>query len=99
MNRNVGQFHKETEAYVNTICQAFIAPHEDFLTVECRHKGTEGVSYIKLTDAADTATFFDVTGMKPEDICLLMSKVIVGEETSEMINDYEQRKEIALLFR
>lgn len=96
---NTGQFYRMTEDYVNEICQAFITPHEDFETIICTHTGTSGTAFIKLTDATDTAVYFDITAKSPADICRLLSRVIVGEETPEMILDYEKRKEVAQLFK
>ena len=96
---NTGQFYKEAENYVNTVCQAFIAPHEDYIKIECKHKGSDGIAYIKLTDASDCAEYFDITALNTEGICKLVGRIIAGQETPERLTKYEQRKEIAKLFR
>ena len=96
---NNGQYQKHTQDYVNEICQAFIAPHQDFEKIECRFKGTDGIGYIKLMDAADTASYFNITGLDIEGVCKLVARVIAGEETPELLTKYEERKEVAPLFR
>lgn len=96
---NTGQQFKQIEQYVSEICQAFIEAHDDFMTVECRHRGSEGVAYLKLIDAADTAEYFDISELDLQGVCILIAQIICGEETPQKLIDYNERKEVAKLFR
>ena len=97
--KNKGQLYTEVEEYVNTTCKAFIAPHSDYIDIACKHKGSEGEAYIKLVDAADQAYYYNITDLNTEDICKLITKIIVGEHTPRMLTEYADRKEVAQIFR
>ena len=96
---NTGQHFKAIEEYVNTTVQKFIEPHEDFMSISMKHKGSEGIAYLKLVDAADDAEYFDASSLDEHGLCVLISKIIAGDACEEKLMDYEQRKEVAKLFR
>lgn len=98
-NKNKGQQYKEIEQYVNNACAAFIEPHGELVSISCRHTGSEGEGYIKVVDASDTANYYSVTDLTAEEICKLVATLVNGDYTRRKIEDYEQRKTIAQLFR
>lgn len=94
-----GEFYKATENYVKDVCGAFIAPLEDWESIECRHTGSDGISYIRMTDAAGMPSYFEATGLTIEQVGYLVAKIIAGEACESKITNYEQCKQIARLFR
>ena len=97
-NKNKGQMYKEAETYVNDVCGAFLAPHSEFVSIECKHKGTEE-AFVRVVDSADTVKFYNITGIDLEAICEMVVKVVTGEHTAREVSDRDKRKEVAKLFR
>ena len=93
-----GEFFKQTDAFINEICQPFIAVNGDWLSIEVKRKGTDGESYIRMVDAAYDSYYYDVTAMSVEQIGVLVANIISGNKEKQ-ITSYENRKEIAKLFR
>ena len=96
--KNKGQMYKEAEAYINEVCGAFLEPHSDFISIECKHKGTDE-AFVRIVDSADTVKFYNITGIDLEAICEMVVKVVMGEHTAREISDRDKRKEVAALFR
>lgn len=94
-----GQMYMETEAYVNEVCRAFLAPHSEFISIECKHKGSEGECYIRVVDAADNVRLFNATGMNLEEVCEMVVKIIIGDHIPREVVDRDKRKEASVLFR
>lgn len=95
---NKGQIYKAVETYVNDVCGAFLAPHSEYVSIECRHKGTEEC-YMKVVDAADTVRFFNITDIPLEEVCKMVVQIVSGEHITREIVSREQRKEVSVLFR
>ena len=96
--KNKGQMYKEAESYVNDVCGAFLEPHSEFVSIECRHRGTEE-AFIRIVDSADTVRFYNITGISLEEVCEMVVKVVMGEHTTREISGRDKRKEVARLFR
>lgn len=97
-SKNKGQLYKEAETYVNDVCGKFLAPHSDFVSIECKHRGTDE-AFVRVVDSADTVKFYNITGISLEDICEMVVKIVTGDHTAREISDRDKRKEIAKLFR
>ena len=93
-----GQMTKVAEDYVNTVCATFLAPHSEFVSIECCHKGTEEC-YMKVVDAADTVRFYNITDIPLEEVCKMVVQIVSGDHITREIVDREKRKEVASLFR
>lgn len=95
---NKGQMLKVVEDYVNEVCATFLAPHSEYVSIECRHKGTDEC-YMKVVDAADTVRFFNITDIPLEEVCKMVVQIVSGEHITREIVSREQRKEVSVLFR
>ena len=99
MAEKKGRQYMETESYVNEVCGAFLAPHSEFISIECKHKGSEGEAYIRVVDAADNVRLFNVTDMTLEDVCEMVVKIVANDHITREVVDREKRKEASALFR
>ena len=95
---NKGQIYKAVETYVNDVCGAFLAPHSEFVSIECKHKGTDE-AFIKVVDAADKVMYFNITDITLEEVCKMVVQIVSGEHITREIVERERRKEVASLFR
>ena len=98
-NKNRGKHMKEIEDYVNNVCKAFIEPYSELLDISCRHTGSEGEMYIKTVDITDHADYYSVTELTAEEVCILVTRIILNEPTKRQLTEYEERKRVAALFR
>lgn len=97
MNQS-GKFFKATEDYVNNVCGAFIAPNNKWHSIDCRHKGSDGITFIRMMDTSGDCYYFDVTAFNLHQIGLLVALVVAGNRVSQEITKYYDRAEVAKLF-
>ena len=95
---NKGDFFRQTDAFIDEICQPFISVNEDWESIEVRRKGTDGEAYIRMTDVTGDRYYFDITAFGLQEIGKLVANVIANNK-EEQIANYDMRKEIAKLFR
>lgn len=85
--------------YVNKVCSAFLKPHSEFLSIECKYVGTEGEGYIRMQTSSDEVHFYDLIGLTAEEVCEMVVKMVSGAHIKREIEDKDRRREVALLFR
>ena len=99
MAENKGRKRQAIEEYVNSTCSAFLAPHSEFVSIECKFTGSEGEGYIRVQTAADEVRYFNITEMTAEEICEMVVKVVTDAHIKREVEDKEERKGVATLFR
>ena len=99
MADNNGKMRQMIEEYVNSVCALFLAPHSEFVSIECKFTGSEGEGFIKVVDAADDVHFYSITEMTAEEICEMVVKIVSGAHITREICERDKRKEASLLFR
>lgn len=95
---DAGKFFAESEKYVSEICGAFIAPNTELESIECRHKGSEGLAFIKVVDCTGHSEYYDISGYTLEQIGYLVARVVVDDDVPERLVTRDARKEVAKLF-
>lgn len=98
-NEARGKTRKATEEYVNEVCSKFLAPHSEFISIECKFTGTEGEGVIRVVDSADEIHFYNITELDLEQICEMVVKIVSGSHISREICERDKRKEASMLFR
>lgn len=97
-NTQNGKFYAEIEKFVNTTCQALMAPLQDWESIDYRHKGSTGESFLKMTDSFGDSYFFNVSDMGKEDIVFLIAAILAGIAVNRQVVNKEARREAAALF-
>ena len=92
-----GQKVKEIKAYVEGVCNAFLAAHQDIEKVEYRSKGDN--AYIKLTTAFGRSNYYDATGLDRNQICIMLCVIITGARVNTRLNDIETIRKVEKLFK
>lgn len=97
MNQS-GKFFKATEDYVNNVCQAFIETSDTWHKIECKHKGSDGVAFIRLMDKSGDCYYFDITAFNLNQVGLLVAHIVAGNKVEQEITKFHDRKKVAEMF-
>ena len=92
-----GQSKKDMEIYVNQVCQAFLTPHADVKSIECKY-ALNGDLFIKLLDAFGSAHYYDATNMSMGNIAQMICQLMSGIPSRRAITDLEALREVDSLF-
>lgn len=98
MAESKGQTRQTIEEYVNNTCAAFLEPHSEFISITCKHRGTDE-TFLKVVDAIDNVRFFNATDMTSEAICEMVVELVKGDHIAREIVDKGKRRDVSALFR
>lgn len=91
-----GQKAKQTKAYVEGACNAFLTAYKDVTKVEYRNDGRN--SFIKVTTAFGFSNYFNATNLECGDICLMLSSMMCNGRPKRLIKDKEVIRKVEELF-
>lgn len=97
-NENNGKHYQQTETYVNSICNAYIAPIDELKDIGCKHKGARGEAYIRIRSAYGNSYYYDITDLSMEEVAKLLASILMSKPTKRQVTDKEAIKSIEELF-